>query len=62
MAKWLGPKGIITTFGFSRTKSYKLLKMYMESGREYIRIGSQTRVPEEQFTEYLKELTKASMK
>ena len=54
MNKWLSPTDIGTTYRFSRAKAYRLLKKYIETGGEYIRQGNQTRVPEEQFTNYLK--------
>lgn len=52
---WLSPKKIESTFDFSRAKVYRLLKQYIESGGQYIHVGSQTRVPEEQFTKFLME-------
>lgn len=51
--KWLSPTDIGEVYRFSRAKSYRLLKRYIESGGQHIRIGNQTRVPEEQFTEFL---------
>ena len=53
--KWLSPTDIGTTYRFSRAKAYRLLKKYMESGNAYIRVGNQTRVPEESFTKFLLE-------
>lgn len=53
--KWLSPADIGTTYRFSRAKAYRLLKQYIESGGQYIHVGSQTRVPEEQFTKFLLE-------
>ena len=52
---WLSPSDIQTTFRVGKTTSFKLIKEYKESGGEIIRIGKLTRVPEEQFTEFLKE-------
>lgn len=52
--KWLSPTDIGTVFRFSRAKAYRLLKEYLEAGGEHIRIGNQTRVPETEFTEFLK--------
>lgn len=52
---WLSPTDIQTTFSIGKTMAYKKLKEYKESGGEIIRIGSLVRVPEEQFTEFLKE-------
>lgn len=52
--KWLSPTDIGETYRFSRAKAYRLLKSYIESGGYYIRVGSQKRVPEETFTEYLR--------
>jgi len=52
--QWLSPQGIQTTYQFSRAKVYRLLKDYVKSGGEYFRSGNQTRVPEKQFTEFLK--------
>jgi hypothetical protein len=54
MSKWLSPTDIGTVFRFSRAKAYRLLKEYLEAGGEHIRIGNQTRVPETEFTEFLK--------
>ena len=58
MSKWLSPSDIGTVFRFSRAKAYRLLKKYLESGGEHIRLGNQTRVPEESFTKYLMEISK----
>ena len=52
--EWLSPTDIGKTYRFSRAKAYRLLKSYIESGGEHIRVGNQTRVPEEQFTKYLR--------
>ena len=52
---WLSPSDIQLTFRIGKTMTYKLLKEYKASGGEIIRIGKLTRVPEEQFTEFLKE-------
>lgn len=55
MSSWLSPSDIQTTFRIGKTMAFKLLKEYKEGGGEIIRIGKLTRVPEEQFTEFLKE-------
>jgi hypothetical protein len=52
---WLSPSDIQSTFRIGKTTAFNLLKEYKASGREIIRIGKLTRVPEEQFTEFLKE-------
>jgi hypothetical protein len=52
--KWLSPTDIGSLYRFSRAKSYRLLKKYLEEGGEHIRIGNQTRVPEANFTAFLK--------
>ena len=54
MCKWLSPTDIGSTYRISRAKAYRLLKSYRESGGEVLKIGSQTRVSEEQFTDFLK--------
>ena len=54
--KWLSPSDIGSNYRFSRAKAYRLLKKYLESGGEHIRAGNQTRVPEAEFTEFLKRL------
>ena len=51
--KWLSPMDIADTFSVSRAKAYRLLKAYQEDGGQVMRIGSQTRVSEEAFTDYL---------
>ena len=52
---WLSPSDIQTTFRIGKTMAFKLIKEYKASGGEIIRIGKLTRVPEEQFTDFLKE-------
>ncbi len=52
---WLSPEDVQNTFKVRRTTSFLLIKEYKASGGEYIKIGKLTRVPEEQFTEFLKE-------
>lgn len=52
---WLSPEDVQNTFKVRRTTSFLLIKEYKASGGEYIKIGRLTRVPEEQFTEFLKE-------
>lgn len=51
---WLSPDDVRTTYKVGRTTAFLLIKEYRESGGEIIRIGKLTRVPEEQFTEFLK--------
>ena len=51
---WLSPEDVQNTFKVRRTTSFLLIKEYKASGGEYIKIGKLTRVPEEQFTEFLK--------
>lgn len=55
MNSWLSPSDVQTVFRIGKTTAYKLLNEYKASGRELIRIGKLTRVPEEQFTDFLKE-------
>ena len=55
MSSWLSPEDVQNTFKVRRTTSFLLIKEYKASGGEYIKIGKLTRVPEEQFTEFLKE-------
>ena len=55
MSSWLSPEDVQNTFKVRRTTSFLLIKEYKASGGEYIKIGRLTRVPEEQFTEFLKE-------
>lgn len=55
MSNWLSPSDIQTTFKIGKTMVFKLLKEYKDKGGENIRIGKLTRVPEEQFTDFLKE-------
>lgn len=55
MSSWLSPADVQTTFKVKRTTAFNLIKDYKASGGEYIKIGKLTRVPEEQFTDYLKE-------
>lgn len=54
MSSWLSPEDVQNTFKVGRTTSFLLIKEYKASGGEYIKIGKLTRVPEEQFTEFLK--------
>lgn len=54
MSNWLSPADIRTAYKVGKTTAFRLLKEYKESGGEIIRIGRLTRVPEEQFTEFLK--------
>lgn len=54
MSNWMGPADICTAYKVGKTTAFKLLKEYKENGGEIIRIGKLTRVPEEQFTEFLK--------
>ena len=58
MGKWLSPMDVKEIFSVGRTTAYKLIKAYIDTGGEYIRIGKLTRVPEIPFTEYLKSMTK----
>ena len=51
---WLSPDDVRTTYKVGRTTAFLLIKEYRESGGEIIRIGKLTRVPEVQFTEFLK--------
>ena len=55
MSKWLTPTDIQSLFRIGRTTAYQLFREYKESGGEVIRIGKKTIVPEEQFTQFLKE-------
>lgn len=52
---WLSPKDIEKTFKISRAKAYRLLKEYRDRGYEVLKIGSQSRVPETRFTEFLEQ-------
>jgi hypothetical protein len=54
MYKYLSPKDIQALYRIKKTTTYKLLKEYEANGGEVIRIGKLRRVPEEQFTEFLK--------
>ena len=54
MSSWLSPLDIQIAFKIGKTMTFKLLKEYKDKGGEIIRIGRLTRVPEEQFTDFLK--------
>ncbi len=54
MSSWLSPLDIQTTFKIGKTMTYELLKKYKAKGGEIIRMGRLIRVPEEQFTDFLK--------
>ena len=54
MSSWLSPEDVQNTFKVRRTTSFLLIKEHKASGGEYIKIGKLTRVPEEQFTDFLK--------
>ena len=55
MSSWLSPSDVQTVFRIGRTTAFQLIKEYKANGGEIIRIGKLTRVPEEHFTEFLKE-------
>ena len=57
MSRYLSPIGIQETFDISRATAYRILKKFEEHGGEVIRIGKLPRVSEEQFTEYLREIS-----
>lgn len=50
---WYSPNDIQKVLRVGRTTAYSLIKEYIESGGEHFRRGKITRVPEEQFTQYL---------
>ena len=52
--KWLSPTDIQTNYSIKRSTAYQLLKEYEESGKEVIRIGKLRRVPEDEFTQFLR--------
>lgn len=52
--KWLSPADIQTNYSIKRSTAYQLLKEYEESGKEVIRIGKLRRVPEDEFTQFLR--------
>lgn len=53
--RYLSPKDVQSLFGIKKTKAFELLKEYEEQGGEVVRIGARTRrVPEEQFTDFLR--------
>ena len=52
--KWLSPADIQTIYSIKRSTAYQLLKEYEESGKEVIRIGKLRRVPEDEFTQFLR--------
>lgn len=52
--KWLSPADIQTIYSIKRSTAYQLLKEYEESGNEVIRIGKLRRVPEDEFTQFLR--------
>lgn len=54
MAKWMSPTDIQENYSIKRSTSYQLLKEYEESGGEVIRIGKLRRVPEDEFTQFLR--------
>lgn len=52
--KYLSPADIQTNYSIKRSTAYQLLKEYEESGKEVIRIGKLRRVPEDEFTQFLR--------
>lgn len=52
--RWLSPADIQTNYSIKRSTAYQLLKEYEESGKEVIRIGKLRRVPEDEFTQFLR--------
>ena len=55
MRSYLSPSDIQDVYRVKRTTAFNLLKEYEEKGGEVIRIGKLRRVPEDRFTEFLKE-------
>lgn len=52
--RWLSPADVQTNYSIKRSTAYQLLKEYEESGKEVIRIGKLRRVPEDEFTQFLR--------
>lgn len=50
---WLSPADVQAHYSLKRTISYQLIKEFRKSGGEVITIGKLTRVPEQQFTQFL---------
>lgn len=53
MSKWLSPADVSTLLQIKRATAYKYISLYIESGGKHWRTGRITRVPEEEFTEFL---------
>ena len=51
---WLGTKQIAFFYSVSTATAYRWLQKYMKTGGEYFQMGQVIRVPESEFTKFLK--------